>query len=221
MVGQDPVASTSTGLPTMSQFIDLVQSVEDIKKMVAGKGKEGDESTDEEEANVLPDPAIEYQEKYERVLAALPIKGNRIFLNILNDPDGPRILQWILQLATNKAVAEEGATYDTTSNSSALASKVLHILFSVDEYVTRYKMFDPRENYQQQDGTCMDGKIYMWLKDALTSIAAEFYMNFQLESAFDWDTFFAKFRHVWRWTRSNNSETRRQRRRNKKKQAKK
>ncbi len=170
----------------------------------------------EEDANqiVIEDPDLPYEAKYNAVRAALPIDTNKAFQNILQDRDGPTCLLWALKVILNSAVAEEGITYDTTSTGTALESKVIHGLFSV-EYIKAYKNFDPRENYVQEPGTAMEENIYVWLKDAMTSITTEFYATFGLENKFNWVEFFVKVRKVWRWTRSNNSDGRRRRRRKK------
>ncbi len=195
----------------MSQFAHLVNVVEELQQKVEGNVEE----SDAEQHVVISDPAMSYEQKYEAVESALPVSNNEAFLNIIQDKDGPNCLIWILQLALNKSVAEEGATYDTTSTSSVLASKVIHTLFSID-YVKKYKVYDPRENYTQQEGTAMVEDVYTWLMTAMTAITIEFYNNFQMENKFKWAEFFPKFRNVWTWTRSNNSDQRRARRRRKK-----
>ncbi len=180
---------------------------------MVGAQEEVDPEDDADEI-VIEDPSLPYEAKYEAVLAALPLNTNKAFQNVLEDNDGPNCLLWVLKLTLNKAVAEEGMSYDTTSTKSALASKVVHSLFSVS-YILRYKLYDPRENYVQEPGTCMEENIYTWVKDAMNNITAEFYGNFNMENKFKWVEFFAWFRKVWRWTRSNNSEGRRRRRRRK------
>ena len=185
-----------------------------IKKLLA---KNVEESTEDDGAPILTDPELPIEEKYKLVMAALPVKSNEAFKSILADKDGSRCLMWALTLALNKSVQEEGATFDTSAKGSVLASKVLHVLFSVNDYVQKLKVFDPRENYTQLEGTAMDKDVYEWLMDAMNTIAAEFYANFQLESNFEWAEFYKKFRQVWIWTRSNNAESRRNRRRQKKK----
>ncbi len=196
----------------MTQFAHLVNVVDKMKKKMAGEDTDSDGGSPEV---VLSDPEMSPEEKYEAVLAALPLSSNEGFLNVLQDKDGPNCLMWILQLTLNKAVVEEGATYDTTSASSVLASKIIHTLFSI-EYVKQFKVFDPRENYTQQEGTAMERDIYMWMMSAMEAITAEFYSNFGMENKFKWSEFFPKFRNVWTWTRSNNSDNRRARRRRKK-----
>ncbi len=210
--------------PSMDQFEKLVASVDELKSLVmAGQHKkkdeedeeeadEGEAAMEEEEDIVLFSEDMTYEQKYHIVRNAIPVKTYAVFKAIISDPDGSKCLLWALQLALNKAVAEEGATYDTSSNSSALASKLIHVLFAI-EYVKRYKGYDPRENYVQHEGTAMGVDVYEWMKEALTFITEEFYQNFQMESRFSWDAFYAKFRVVWRWTRSNNSDNRRARRR--------
>ncbi len=193
-----------------SMMAHVMSTLEEIKGIVAAKG-----TTEEVPEVVLPDPAAPYDVKYHAVRKALPLSTNAGFRNILQDPDGPNCLLWALHLPLNKSVAEEGVSYDTTSTSSALASKVMHLLFSI-EYVKKYKMFDARENYTQQPGTAMDGELYEWLQAAMTTITDEFYKNFQMESKFEWTAFLEKLRRVWSWTRSNNSDNRRARRRVKK-----
>ncbi len=205
----DPVAG-----PSMSQFEKLCDSVEEIKNMISKKGEDGDESDEgpEELSAILNNKDATYDEKYTVVRSVLPINSNSIFKMILDAEEGPKCLYWALQLGLNKAVAEEGATYDTSTESSALPSKMVHILFSL-EYVKKYKLYDPRDNYTQQVGTAMDRQVYDWMKAAMENIAAEFYTNFNIPSPFDWKQFFVALRKVWRWTRSNNSDSRRERRR--------
>ncbi len=202
----------------MEQFEILVDKFKEIKELLQ---KKGDGESDDEEPNsalaaVLADPDATEDDKYDAIRRALPVPNNVVLMQILDTKDGRGCLFWILQLGLNKAVAEEGASYDTTSPSSALASKVMHMLFSID-YVKRFKIYDPRENYTQQDGTAMQRDVFEWLQESLTAIASEFYKNFNLESSFDWKQFLSKFREVWRWTRSNNSDTRRERRRKQRK----
>ncbi len=220
-VDPDPVPpTTSKDGPTMDQFKSLMNSVEELKAMFAAHVQKRDDDESEPEA---PDAVAEglfhdgmtYEEKYNTVTSLMPINSNAVFRAIVQDVDGSKCLLWTLQLSLNKAVAEEGATYDTTSNSSAIASKVLHVLFTID-YVKKFRVYDPRDNYVQQVGTAMPQEVYEWLKDSLSIITEEFYNNFQMQNRFNWDEFYVKFRNVWRWTRSNNSDNRRARRRQKK-----
>ncbi len=176
--------------------------------MIAAQSKDDDEEPKEDP--IFQD-GMTYEEKYEAVRAALPFNSNSMFANVLGDPDGPRCLLWALQLCLNKGVAQEGLTYDTTSTKSSLASKVVHELFSI-AYVKRYKLYDPRENYVQSEGTAMSKETFYWLKSALEQIASEFFANFQMESKFVWTEFLVYLRKVWRWTRSNNSDVRKLRR---------
>ncbi len=204
----------SAGVPTVSQFERLRATVEELKGLI--ERKKGDrEASEGDETPEIFTAGMSYQEKYDVVQSILPVKNNATFKAILEDDDGKNCVLWSLQLTLNKAVAEEGASYDTSSPSSALASKVLHTLFSID-YVKKYKVYDPRENYVQQAGTVMDDAIYDWMLDALNLISDEFYRNFKMDNKFDWGEFYSKFRDVWRWTKSNNSDNRRARRRKKK-----
>ncbi len=184
-----------------------------MKTLLEKKVEEEESDEDNEElAALLADPNKSYDEKCAAVRQAMPLDSNAVFKTVLKSEEGARCLEWILQLNLNRAVAQDGATYDTGSASSALCSKLIHLLFTI-KYVLKYKPYDPRETYVQQEGTAMDVVIYEWLKATMEKITGEFYGNFGIESAFDWKEFYAKFRKVWRWTRSNNSDTRKERRR--------
>ncbi len=207
----------------MRQFEDLLASVNELKAMVAAAAagtadvqQEEQEPEEEDEEIELFTPGMTYEEKYNVVKSHLPINSNNEFSAVIADVDGSKCLLWALQLELNKAVAEEGASYDTASASSALASKVLHTLFTID-YVKRFKLYDARDNYVQTAGTAMGENVYEWIKAAMVAIADEFYQNFQMATRFDWAKFYSKLREVWRWTRSNNSDNRKIRRRNKRK----
>ena len=175
-------------------------------------GKEAKEEEEEDSDVVIDNPDLEAYQKRDLIEAALPISSNERFLNILHDPEGPRILQLLLNVALNKAVQDEGITFDTNNLTSALPSKIIHFLFSIP-YVCKYKTHDPRENYRQAPGTSMDKEIYDWLKGAMMDITNEFYEGFGMPNPFKFNVFFEKLRIVWRWTRSNNSDNRKERRR--------
>ncbi len=195
-----------------------MDDIKEIVGMVAEKQKAAETGEEEDEEPFIFTEEMSINEKYNAVVAALPFNTNGLMVKVLQDKDGPRCLTWALQLLLNQAVAQEGVSYDTSTNKSALASKVLHVLFSIP-YVKRYKLWDPRENYTQAEGTAMDEAIYKWLEDAMESITLEFYDNFGMPTRFKWSEFFTKLRAVWRWTRSNNSEGRKVRRAKKPKKA--
>ncbi len=206
-------------MPTMSQFRILEEELSELKRQLKVKRVKDEEETStsssssEEINNVIIDDAnMSRLNKLDIIEAALPLDSNGQFANILFDHEGASILEEILKAALNKAVQEEGATFDTSTKKTTLASKVVHVLFSI-RYVLRYKAYDPRPNYMQAPGTAMTEQIYKWLMNAMESIAMEFYESFGIPSKFDWSKFFVMMRAVWRWTRSNNSEMRRVRRR--------
>ncbi len=199
--------------PSMTQFERLVATVDEIKSMiglVAAKQQAGQEP-EAEEGQPIVLTGMSVEEKYDIVTRALPLDSNIAFTSVLSDPNGPQCLRWALELALNRAVAAEGVTYDTASEKSALASKVIHILFSIS-YVKQYKSWDPRDDYVQTEGTAMHGDVYNWLRDSMESITTEFYNNFQMATMFVWEEFYKMFRKVWRWTKSNNSDNRKERR---------
>ncbi len=217
---EEAVTSSRTG-PTMTQFEQMREEIEELRAALARKRKR-EEDDDDAGANdiILSHPGLSKKAKYTLIEEAVPLSTPGQFKNVLNDPDGPKILEVILNMELQQAVREEGLSYDTNADSSALASKVIHKIFSI-EYIKNFKVFDPRENYTQAVGTAMAEETYKWLKNAMVPIVHDFYQEINAVSQvyvpnnFKWDVFFAKFRHVWRWTRSNNSDKRKLRRRKK------
>ncbi len=156
------------------------------------------------------------EDKGARIRAALPLATNEAFLSVITDPVGEVILQGILQDAILDGLGKGEFNLDTTAKSRSLSNTVVHTLFS-DDYVFNYRFFNPRENYNQAEGTAMTQPIYDWLHDTILTLVAEVISREGIGRApFDWEEFLGMLRDTWKWSRNN---IRKKRKRAAKKQA--
>ena len=167
------------------------------------KRKVGSDSSDEEDPDVVVRESHSPEEKAARIRAALPLHTNEAFLSIISDPVAEQVLQGILQEAMLEGLAKGEFTLDTSAKSRSLSKTVIHTLFS-DDYIDRYRFYNPRENYNQAEGTAMVQAVYDWLHDTVLTLVAEVITREGVERApFDWDEFLTMLRDSWKWSRNN------------------
>ncbi len=180
---------------------------------------ESDEEDDGDEKRViLPDPGMSRDAKFELIEAALPIDNDEALLNILHDRDGPELIEMALELSANRAIEKGKFTYDTSEKGNSVASHFVHHIFS-KKYTDNFKLFDPRPNYVQREGTAMCKEVYEWFKNIVTSMAYSYHERNHMAGTFFWEAFYNKVRKVWRWSRGN--EIRKQKKKEEKLKGKK
>ena len=168
------------------------------------KQPESDPSEDdgEEKTVILPDIGMSRDAKFELIEAGLPVDNEEALLNIIRDPDGPELIEMAMELAANKALDAKKFTYDTSEKGNAVASQFGHLIFS-KKYMEKYKLFDPRPNYKQREGTAMSQEVYDWFKGIMIALAYSYHERNNLAGKFFWNEFYDKLRKVWRWSRGN------------------
>ncbi len=189
-------------VPTMEEFLSLKKQVEDLKAQLrAGREEQAEEEEPSRQPRIIiefPDEAIEV--KYNRIEQALPLSFDAEFIDIIRDTEGDECLDRIVEATVIEAL-ENRSSKEKEKNEKKWMSKVLHKLFS-NEYMSDYKVYDPRENYQQKAGTAMSKEVYEWTKKSVTTSATAYFEEGN-EETFDWPTFLIKMRDVWRYTRCN------------------
>ncbi len=149
------------------------------------------------EANLAP------EDKADRIRAALPFNTNEAFLNVIEDPEGDQILQGLLQDIILDGIGKGEFTLDTSAKSRTFTNTIVHALFS-EKYVDNLRMYNPRDNYQQAEGTAMVKPVFTWLQDTVLTIVAEILSREGVEtSPFEWDQFMAMLRDTWKWAKNN------------------